>query len=398
MGVQLNEDEQEDSEDEVTEKTAMNISIQCEDSTYFDNTISLDQSVDQTDANDTKIMQISDHQISTDQTFSTPNSIEEEPEEPAEQQSLSVEPISDAFATYFETRQSSDSDLPNKSTLQRELKELDRTYRGRVTDKNYHDRLEMRNILLSQRENENSVDTNNVTTNEMETSEVFEQSQQTVNDNETSLNNSSLGEMNSNLEVTLRDIEAQNEMVVEEEDEDKESNLTTSSRPTRSSTRRSTAISRKNKDSRTKNKPKTPRRRRNPSLESKTSMAASIMSTTTNKMSEISNLEIDMPVDLASDQQTMEQMDVLQRRYKELEPSWRGRVTNNTYQKHFAALNEKYGKLDASNLDFRPLSTSNTSQSSSVKSVIENTRQSSRKNKNKKNLSKNSKVTERPEK
>ena len=55
--------------------------------------------------------------------------------------------------------------------------------------------------------------------------------------------------------------------------------------------------------------------RRNPSLESKTSMATSIISTTTNKMSEISNLEIDMPVDLASDQPTMEQMDVLQRRY-----------------------------------------------------------------------------------
>merc|ERR1712176_1646580 len=100
MGVQMNEDEQQESEDEVTEKTAMNISIQCEDSTYFDNTMSLDQSVDQTDANDTKIMQISDHQISTDQTFS-PTNIEEEPEEPEDQQSLSVEPISDAFATYF---------------------------------------------------------------------------------------------------------------------------------------------------------------------------------------------------------------------------------------------------------------------------------------------------------
>merc|ERR1712157_284391 len=178
----------------------------------------------------------------------------------------------------------------------------------------------------------------------------------------------------------MGDIEAQNEMVVEEEEEeDKESNVTTSSRPTRSSTRRSTAISRKNKDSRAKSKPKTPRRRRNPSLESKTSMATSIISTTTNKMSEISNLEIDVPVDLASDQPTIEQMDVLQRRYKELEPSWRGRVTNNTYQKHFAAFKEKYGRLDTSNLDFRPLSTSNTSQSSSVKSVIENTRQSSRK-------------------
>merc|ERR1712157_638286 len=64
------------------------------------------------------------------------------------------------------------------------------------------------------------------------------------------------------------------------------------------------------------------------------------------------------------------------------------------------AFNEKYGKLDTSNLDFRPLSTSNTSQSSSAKSVIhvENTRQSSRKNKNKKNLSKNSNVTEKTEK